>query len=120
MGAQIDKLSNILERAVEEMQTKIEKLDSNFAYVYERMSKVEYDNANFKDQLTGVLSSQKNNKIGTPTLTINNTSPLLPKSASRDNLAKGNTIVKSNASIGNPGNYLLDALGQYHAGGYFF
>lgn len=56
MGAQIDRLSHILERTVEEMEIKVEKLDQNFTYVYERMSKIEYDNASFKDQLISVTS----------------------------------------------------------------
>ena len=43
------------------MEAKVEKLDRNFSYIYERMSKIQYDNANFKDQLASksALSTPK-------------------------------------------------------------
>ena len=38
------------------METKVEKLDGNFSYMYQRLSNIEYDNANFKDKLTELLA----------------------------------------------------------------
>ena len=34
VGNQIDKLGNIVERTVEEIEIKMEKLDQNFGYAY--------------------------------------------------------------------------------------
>lgn len=39
------------------MEIKVQKLENNFAYVYERMSTIEFDNANFKDKLTVLIPS---------------------------------------------------------------
>lgn len=94
MGCQIDKISSILERTVEEMEAKVEKLDHNFTYVYDRMSKIEFDNASFKDQLSKKVFTHGINIV--------------------DN-KKAETQPKSKTD-----NHLLEALGQYNAGGYFF
>lgn len=48
----MEQLSSIMERTIEEVETKVEKLDGNFSYMYERLSNIEYDNASFKDKLT--------------------------------------------------------------------
>lgn len=40
MAQQIDKLGDLLERTVEEIETKMEKLDGNFGYIHERMSRI--------------------------------------------------------------------------------
>lgn len=98
MGGQIHKISSILERTVEEMELKVEKLDSNFAYVYERMSTIEYDNANFKDKLTSLLPthSQRN-------------SPARLEESRREPEPKNSSGIN-----------LLDMLGQYSTGKHFF
>ena len=40
---------------------KMEKLDHNFSYVYERMSNIEYDNVNFKDKLSSFMKGESQN-----------------------------------------------------------
>lgn len=76
------------------MEAKVEKLDHNFTYVYDRMSKIEFDNASFKDQLSKKVFTHGINIV--------------------DN-KKAETQPKSKTD-----NHLLEALGQYNAGGYFF
>ncbi len=56
MSTQIEKISTILERACQEVELKVEKLDQNFTYMYQRLSNIEYDNANYKDKLSYFLS----------------------------------------------------------------
>ena len=55
MSMQIEKMSCVLEKTIEEIEMKMEKLDHNFSYVYERMSNIEYDNVNFKDKLSSFM-----------------------------------------------------------------
>lgn len=50
----------LLERTVEEMETKMEKLDQNFNYIYDKLSTVEFDNAKFKDCLESFIKKEKN------------------------------------------------------------
>lgn len=40
MGESVEKLSMILEKTVEESEIKMEKLDQNFHYVYEKLSNI--------------------------------------------------------------------------------
>lgn len=40
VAQQLDKLGGILERTVEEIELKMEKLDNNFGYIYDRMSRI--------------------------------------------------------------------------------
>ena len=48
-----------MEKTVEEMESKLEKLESNFNYIYEKMSAIEYDNASFKDKLSIFMAQSK-------------------------------------------------------------
>ena len=52
MGEQIDGMGEILERTVEKLEEKADKLDHNFTYLYEKMTNIEFDNASFKDKLS--------------------------------------------------------------------
>ena len=45
-------LSKFEEEILSNFGFKIEKLENNFSYIHEKLSKVEYDNAYFKDRLT--------------------------------------------------------------------
>ena len=56
MGEQIEKLSSLLERTVEQIELKMDKLDHNFTFIYEKMSNIEYDNASFKDKLSSFMN----------------------------------------------------------------
>jgi hypothetical protein len=40
----------------------MERMEGNFMYIYEKMSGIEYDNANFKDKLTSLLGGVRPNK----------------------------------------------------------